>query len=112
MVTKGNDVASIDQATAETIARDVLADLRTESDALRRRDQKLAATAASGTWLASLWSQMRAPSSRTTVAQYDVERMVMSLQRGDVPGAADGRREPPGHARGVDLRPGTDVREP
>ena len=83
---KGNDVASIDQATAETIARNVLADLRAESAALQRKDQKLAATAASGTWLASLWSQMRAPSSRTTVAQYDVERMVMSLKRGTYQG--------------------------
>jgi hypothetical protein len=82
VVTGGNDVASIDRATAETIARNVLADLRTESAALRRKDRELAATAASGTWLASLWSQMSAPSSRTTVAQYDVERMVMSLRRG------------------------------
>ena len=86
VVTKGNDVASIDQATAETIARSVLADLRSESAALQRKDQKLAATAASGTWLASLWSQMRAPSARTTVAQYDVERIVMSLKRGTYQG--------------------------
>jgi Na+-transporting NADH:ubiquinone oxidoreductase subunit NqrB len=81
VVTQGNDVASIDQATAETIARSILADLRAESTALQRNDQKLAATAASGTWLASLWSQMQ-PSARTTVARYDVERMVMSLKRG------------------------------
>ena len=86
VITKGNDVASIDRATAETIARRVLADLRTESAALQRKDQGLAATAASGTWLASLWSQMRSPSSRTTVAQYDVERMVMSLRRGTYQG--------------------------
>ena len=86
VVTNGNDVASIDQATAETIARDVLADLRTESAALRRTDQKLATTAASGTWLASLWSQMRESSSRRTVAQYDVERIVMSLKRGTYQG--------------------------
>ena len=85
VVTQGNDVASIDQATAETIARNVLADLRAESAALQRNDQKLAATAASGTWLASLWSQMQ-PSSRTTVAQYEVERMVMSLKRGTFQG--------------------------
>ncbi len=86
VVTKGNDVASIDKATAETIARDLLADLETESKALRSKDQKLAASAASGTWLASLWSQIRASSSQTTVAQYDVERMVMSLRRGTYQG--------------------------
>jgi Na+-transporting NADH:ubiquinone oxidoreductase subunit NqrB len=86
VVTKGNDVASIDQATAETIAQSVLADLRSESAALQRKDQTLAATAASGTWLASLWSQMRAPSARTTVAEYEVERIVMSLKRGTYQG--------------------------
>src|SRR4249919_355788 len=82
VVTDGNDVASIDRPTAETIARDVLADLRTESEALRQKDQELAATVASGTWLASLWSQIRTPSSQTTVARYDVDRIVMSLRRG------------------------------
>jgi Na+-translocating ferredoxin:NAD+ oxidoreductase RnfD subunit len=82
VVTEGSDVASIDRATEETIARDLLADLDTESKALRRKNQKLAASAASGTWLASLWSQIRASSPETTVAQYDVERIVMSLRRG------------------------------
>ena len=82
VVTKGNDVASIDRTTAETIARDLLADLETESSALRRRNQKLAAQAATGTWLAALWSQIRASSAQVTVAQYDVTRMVMSLRRG------------------------------
>jgi hypothetical protein len=86
VVTRGDEVASIDQATAETIARNVLADLRRESAALRRKDQKLAGTAASGTWLASLWSQIRATSPQTTVAQYDVERIVMSLKRGSYQG--------------------------
>jgi hypothetical protein len=82
VVTGGKDVASIDKAAAETIARNVLADLRTESAALRRKDEELAAAAATGAWLASLWSQIRAAPSRATVAQYDVERMVMSLRRG------------------------------
>jgi len=62
VVTKGDEVASIDRATAETIARSIVADLRTESAALRKRDQKLATSAASGPWLATLWSQVRGPS--------------------------------------------------
>ena len=82
VVTKGHDVATINQATAETIARNIVVDLRTETASLRRKNQRLAATAASGTWLASLWSQIRASSSRTTVADYDIDRVVMSLRRG------------------------------
>jgi Na+-translocating ferredoxin:NAD+ oxidoreductase RnfD subunit len=82
VVTKGHDVASINQATARTIARDLLADLETESNALQRRDQKLAARAAAGSWLATLWSRIRTSSSQVTVARYDVERMVMSMRRG------------------------------
>ena len=54
-------------ALRETIARDVVVDLRAESDALRTRDLDRAATAASGAWLASLWTQIRAASAQTTV---------------------------------------------
>jgi Na+-translocating ferredoxin:NAD+ oxidoreductase RnfD subunit len=82
VVAKGHDVASINQATARTIARDVLADLEAESSALQRRDQKLAARGTAGTWLATLWSQIRAPSTQVTVARYDVARLVLSLRRG------------------------------
>jgi Na+-translocating ferredoxin:NAD+ oxidoreductase RnfD subunit len=86
VVTKGHDVASINQATARTIARDLLADLATESNAIRRGDEKLAARAAAGTWLATLWSQIRTSPSQVTVAQYEVDRMVMSLRRGTYQG--------------------------
>jgi hypothetical protein len=86
VITEGSEVASIDRATAETIARSIVADLRTESMSLQRRNQKLAATAASGTWLATLWSQIRAESRTTTVADYDVDRVVMSLHRGTYQG--------------------------
>jgi Na+-translocating ferredoxin:NAD+ oxidoreductase RnfD subunit len=82
VVTKGHDVASINQATARTIARDLLADLHAESSALQRRDQKLATRGAAGTWLATLWSQIRTSPSQVNVARYDVERMVMRLHRG------------------------------
>ena len=86
VVTKGDEVASIDRATAETIARSIVADLRTESAALRKRDQKLATDAASGPWLATLWSQVRGPSQPTIVAEYSVDRIVMSLKRGTYQG--------------------------
>ena len=82
VVTKGHDVATINQTTAETIARDLLVDLDTESNALRQGDQKLAARAAAGTWLATLWSRIRTSPSQVTVGRYDVERMTMSLRRG------------------------------
>ena len=78
--TKG--VAPIGASSAQTIARNLLADLQIESDALRRRDLERAADAASGAWLASLWAQIRTPAARTTVASYDVDRMVLTLQRG------------------------------
>jgi ASPIC/UnbV protein/VCBS repeat protein/NQR2/RnfD/RnfE family subunit of NADH-ubiquinone oxidoreductase len=82
VVTKGHDVATIDEATARTIARDLLADLETESKALKHGDKKLAAQAASGTWLATLWSLIRTSPSQVTVGRYDVDRVVMSLRRG------------------------------
>jgi Na+-translocating ferredoxin:NAD+ oxidoreductase RnfD subunit len=82
VVTKGHDVATVNQDTAQTIASDLLADLETESNALQRRDQKLASRAAAGTWLATLWSRIRTSPSQVTVGRYDVERMVMSLRRG------------------------------
>ena len=49
---------AIDASARQTIARDVLADLRDEAEALRLRDRDRAATAASGAWLAWLWRRM------------------------------------------------------
>ena len=82
-VVESQGVAGIDKSTAQTIARDVVVDLRAESDALRRRDLDLAATGASGAWLAALWQQIRETSGRpVVVADYDVVRMQVSLRRG------------------------------
>ena len=75
-------VAEIDESMARGIARDVVMALRTESTALRGRDEELAATAASGAWLASLWQAIRAPGS-ITAAQYDVDRVELRLRRSD-----------------------------
>jgi hypothetical protein len=82
VVAEGKSVAPISASAAQTIARNVLADLRIESDALRRRDLDRAAAAANGSWLASLWAQIRTPRTEITVANYDVDRMVLTLQRG------------------------------
>ena len=82
VVAEAQSVAPIGASAAQTIARNVLADLRLESEALRRQDLDGAATAASGAWLASLWAQIRASGAETTVATYDVDRMVLTLHRG------------------------------
>jgi len=82
VVAEGDGVAPIGASSAQTIARNVLADLQIEAEALRRRDLARAADGASGTWLASLWAQIRGASEQTTVASYDVDRMVLTLHRG------------------------------
>jgi len=82
VIASSDGVAPISTASAETIARAVLGDLRIEADALRRRDLGRAADAASGPWLAALWAQIRASGEQTTVASYHVDRIVLSLHRG------------------------------
>src|SRR5687768_12896263 len=74
---------AIDASARQTIARDVLADLRDEAEALRLRDRDRAATAASGAWLAWLWRRIGdASGRRLVVPTYDVETMQLSLHRG------------------------------
>ena len=80
-VADSDEVASIDDQAARLIARDVLLDLRAESEALRTRDLDRAAEAATGAWLASLWQAIRAGGS-ITVPTYDVERVRVRLRRG------------------------------
>ena len=102
-------------SAARTIARNVLVDLRIESEALRRRDLDRAAAAAGGAWLASLWAQIRTPGAEATVARYDVDRDGADAAPRRVPGAAERRRESPGHVCRLDVRPdrgGTRVPRP
>ena len=67
--------------TAEQIAQDVVAALRVESDALRRRDPDRAAAGADGARLASLWAEIRAASgASTTVPEYRVESVDVTLE--------------------------------
>ncbi len=82
-VVHSKGIADIDEQAAQTIARDVVVDLRAEFEALRRRDEDLAATAASGEWLATLWSRMRTTSGPITVASYDVDGMRVRLRPSD-----------------------------
>jgi ASPIC and UnbV/FG-GAP-like repeat len=82
-VRNSEGVAGIDDRAAQTIARDIVVDLRAESDALRTRDLERATAGASGAWLASLWHQIRDSAGRPiVVATYDLERMQLSLRRG------------------------------
>ena len=76
-------VSQIDRRTAQRIARDVLADLRAEADALRRQDRKLAATGADDVWLGQLRGQITGAGGVHVVPVYRVERMRLSLERGD-----------------------------
>ena len=70
-------------SAAQTIARNVLADLRIESDALRRRDLDRAAAAAERRVArVTLGGRSGRAGAETTVASYDVDRMVLTLQRG------------------------------
>ena len=77
-------VAPIDRRTARTIARDVVADLRDEAEALRLRDRHRAAEAATGEWLAALWEQIDAAEGRSTaVPVYDVRTIRLTVVPGD-----------------------------
>jgi Na+-translocating ferredoxin:NAD+ oxidoreductase RnfD subunit len=80
-VLDSDGVAEIDAATARSIARDVMTDLRIEAEALDRRDLDRAADAASGAWLAVLWERIR--EGAPTVSTTGVERMQLRLLPGD-----------------------------
>jgi ASPIC and UnbV/FG-GAP-like repeat len=99
-------VAEIGDATAQTIARDLMADLRIEADALRRGDQERAADAASGEWLAALWQRMRSISAGGDVSAFAVGSMELSLLPGDdqgPPTVVAKLTGPGGSARTVEL---------
>ena len=84
-VVPSSTVASeIDDATATRIAGDVVADLESSADALRRRDAALAATGAGGEWLADLRRRIRASSgSSVVVPEYEVDAMRLTLEPGE-----------------------------
>jgi hypothetical protein len=78
------DVAPIDRRTARRIARDVLADLRDEAEALRLLNRQRAAAGATGEWLAVLWKRIDAAEGHAIEApEYDVRRVRLTLRPGD-----------------------------
>jgi ASPIC and UnbV/FG-GAP-like repeat/NQR2, RnfD, RnfE family len=80
-VLDSDGVAEIDVATAQSIARDVMTDLRIEAEALERRDLDRAADAAAGAWLAVLWQQIR--EGAPAVPATGIERIELRLRAGD-----------------------------
>jgi hypothetical protein len=83
-VAASSGVAPIGRTAATDIARDVVADLRDEADALRLRDSVRATAGAAGPWLVELWRQIRgAVGHAVVVPVYEVERMQLRLEPGD-----------------------------
>jgi hypothetical protein len=80
-VLDSDGVAAIDVATAQSIARDVMTDLRIEAEALDRHDLDRAADAASGAWLAALWQRIREGAAAPPTT--GIERMELHLLPGD-----------------------------
>ena len=77
-------IAPIGRETAQQIARDLVADLENESEALRRRDRERATVGADGSRLAGLWQQIDAATGLAVDApRYRVERVRVSLEPGD-----------------------------
>jgi hypothetical protein len=76
--------SEIDEATATRIARDVVADLEVAADSLRRRDEALAATGASGEWLVGVRRQIRsAAGGAVVVPEYELDTMRLTLEPGE-----------------------------
>src|SRR5215218_4794343 len=75
-------IAPVDRRTAERIARDVVADLANEADALRRRDRDAATAGADGVRLAALWQQIGAGRA-IVIPRYTVEAVRVTLEPSD-----------------------------
>jgi Na+-translocating ferredoxin:NAD+ oxidoreductase RnfD subunit len=77
-------IAPIGRGTAQQIARDLVADLENESEALLRSDRERATAGADGVRLAGLWQQIDAAGgSAVDAPRYVVERVRVSLEPGD-----------------------------
>ena len=76
-------VAPIGRRAGQWIARNVVADLRSEAAALRTRNLELAEAGATGEWLAELWRQIRASAGASIdVPTYEVRTMRLTLEPG------------------------------
>ena len=75
--------SQLNRATALRIARDLVADLQTESDSLKRRDATRAAAGASGAWLAGLQQRLRDSAGKPIgVPTYEIEKLSVHLETG------------------------------
>ena len=83
-VKPADGIAPIDERTARQIARDLVADLENETQALRRRDRERATAGADGARLAGLWRQIDgATGAADDIPRYAVKRVLVSLEPGD-----------------------------
>jgi Na+-translocating ferredoxin:NAD+ oxidoreductase RnfD subunit len=74
----------LDRTTAERVARDLLAALRVESEAIREGDRARAAMGATGAWLATVWSRIDAAAQGPVeVSAYAPDRITVSLAPGE-----------------------------
>ncbi len=75
---------SIDHATALSVARDVVVDLRLQAQALRGGNARLAAAGAQGAWLRTIQQQVRAGAAGDTIAvpTYHLRQVRISLVPG------------------------------
>jgi hypothetical protein len=75
--------SQLTRSTAEQIARDMVADLRAQADALRLRDTTRASAAATGPWLEGLQSQIRTARTRgVRIPTYRIDRLRLHLEPG------------------------------
>ena len=73
----------LDQRRAEQIARDVVANLGNEADAVLRREPDRATAGAAGERLASVWARIDAAGPTVAVPEYDLDRITMTLARNE-----------------------------
>ena len=83
-IVSAEDVSTqIDRETAVRIVSDLVVNLRAEGEALAERDRQAATAAAAGARLASLWQQIDDAGREIAVADYELERVELTLQAGD-----------------------------
>ena len=77
-------LAPVDRRTARRIAADLVTDLEVAAEALRTRNRARASDAATGQWLAELWSSIDASRGEAVdVTTYDADRIRLRLERGE-----------------------------
>ena len=77
-------LAPVDRRTARRIAAALVTDLEVSAEALRTRNRARAARAATGSWLADLWSRIDASrGGAVEVVTYDPHRIRLRLEPGE-----------------------------